>query len=460
MPRKNSKDTWAIIMMAGMGTRMKSKVPKVLHKACGLTLGRWVLDACDTAGVSDRVIVVGHEAEKVMAEFEGESFALQEPQKGTGHAVMVGIEKVSKDAKRVVILSGDVPCLKPDTIGALVRFHSINKCAATVLSFYPPDACGYGRVIRDSEGIFQAIVEDKDLKSAEHEIEECNSGIYVFERDALAKSLKAIKPSSRSGEYHLPDVLPYIMKNKGKVEAVGVPDWMEAMGINTRLELSEASDYLRWQIAEAHMASGVTIVDPATTWISPTVIIGRDSIINPGSILMGSTKIGESCRIGPYSQLENVTVGKRCKIQNSVLEDCRIDDDAKVGPYAHIRPGTRIRKGARAGNFVEMKNTDFGERSKCGHLTYLGDAIVGKDVNVGAGTITCNYDGSSKNQTEIEDGVFIGSDSILVAPIKIGKEAYTAAGSTLTRDVPPRALAFGRAKQVVKEGWVKKKGKK
>ena len=208
------------------------------------------------------------------------------------------------------------------------------------------------------------------------------------------------------------------------------------------------------------MANGVTIVDPASTWIGPRVVLGTDVTINPGSILSGDTRVGDGSRIGPYAQLDDTIVGINCKVQNSVLESCRIDDDAKIGPYAHIRPNTRIRKGARVGNFVEMKNTDFGEGSKSGHLTYLGDAVVGKDVNVGAGTITCNYNGSDKNQTVIEDGVFVGSDSILVAPIKIGEEAYTAAGSTLTRDVPPRALAFGRARQTVKEGWVKKKEKK
>jgi bifunctional UDP-N-acetylglucosamine pyrophosphorylase / glucosamine-1-phosphate N-acetyltransferase len=454
MSPKKLTDTCAIIMMAGMGTRLKSETPKVLHKVCGESLGRWVLDACNFAGLKSRVIVVGHKAEVVQEAFEGETFALQSPQKGTGHAVMVGLKSAPKDAKKIFVLSGDVPCLKPSTIKNILKYHEKSGCKATVLSFFPPDPCGYGRIVRDEDLEFVEIIEDKDLTGDPHELGECNSGIYVFDHAALSVGLSKIKPSKRSGEYHLPDVLTYILKTGGKVDVIPAFDYMEAVGVNNRIELMEASDYLRWQIAEAHMIQGVTIIDPANTWIGPRVIIGKDCTINPGCILMGDTKIGEGSRIGPYAQLENVIAGKNTKIQNSVCEDCRIDEDAKIGPYAHIRPKSRIRKGARVGNFVEMKNTDFGDGSKCGHLTYLGDATVGKECNIGAGTITCNYDGEKKNNTVIEDGVFVGSDSILVAPIKIGKESYTAAGSTLTQDVPPRALAFGRARQSVKEGWV------
>jgi len=454
---KKKEDTWAIIMMAGMGTRMKSDVPKVLHEVCGLKMGEWVLNACTAAGVKNRVVVVGHHAEEVMAAFQGETFALQHPQKGTGHAVMVGLEKVPQSASTVLILSGDVPCLKPATISRLLKAHKKFQCEALVLSFFPPDPGGYGRIIRDNDGRFTSIVEDKDLKGDLRDTCECNSGIYVFERSALADSLKKVKPSKRSGEYHLPDALQHIMRAGGKVEVVWIEDWMEAAGVNNRAELAEVGHYLRWQIAESHMMKGVTIVDPAATWIGPKVTLGRDCIIMPGSIIMGSTKVGEGSTIGPNSQLENVQVGKKCKIVYSVLENCRVDDGVSIGPFAHIRPGTRIRKGAKVGNFVEMKNTDFGEGSKSGHLTYLGDAIVGNKVNIGAGTITCNFDGEKKNVTVIEDDVFVGSDSILVAPITIGKGAYTAAGSTLTQNVPPGALAVGRAKQVVKEGWVERK---
>lgn len=459
MATTSSKDTWAIVMMAGMGTRMKSDQVKVLHDICGQPMAKWVLDSCDRAGLTNRVIVVGHQAGKLMEKFPGETFAVQEPQKGTGHAVMVGMEKVPLDAKNIVILSGDVPCLDTITIEAMIAYHAENDIAATILSFFPPDPCGYGRIIRDSGDAVLSIVEDKDLKGDQREIEECNSGIYVFDRAKLGNSLAKMEPSERSGEYHLPDAVLNMIESRGvgSVHAVAVDEWMEAMGVNSRVELAEATDFLRWRICEAHMASGVTIVDPPSTWIGPDAKLGRDSVIHPGCIIMGATEIGEGCSIGPYTELQSVIVARNCRIMHSVLEECRIDDDVKIGPYAHIRPGTRIREGARVGNFVEMKKTDFGERSKSGHLTYLGDTVVGKDVNVGAGTITCNFDGESKNVTEIEDGVFVGSDTILVAPIRIGHDAYTAAGSTLTKDVPPFALAFGRARQTVKDDWVKKR---
>jgi len=301
-----------------------------------------------------------------------------------------------------------------------------------------------------------AIVEQKDLTPQQDDIEECNSGIYIFNRKELDKSLKKIKPNSKSGEYHLPDVLLHMLKSGCAVDAIGVHDWMEATGVNTRLELSEASDYIRWRTIEFHMSRGVTFSDPASAWIGGKVKIGTDTTIQQGSILMGETSVGKNSVIGPYTELVDTKVGNETKIMHSLCEECRIDNGVKIGPYAHLRPGTRVRNGAKIGNFVEMKNTDFGPGSKSGHLTYLGDTVVGKDVNVGAGTITCNYDGISKHVTEIGDNVFLGSNTILVAPIKIGKNVYTAAGSTLTKDVPPNSLAFGRTTQHVKKGWVKK----
>lgn len=438
-----------------MGTRMKSAIPKVLHHACGQPLGKWVIDSCRKAGLDNRVIVVGHEADTVSATFPDEKFELQSPQHGTGHAVMVGMNGVPKSAKNVLILSGDVPCLQADTISNLIKHHEKKKLSATVLSFFPPEPSHYGRMIRDENFNLQSITESKDLKGDDVYIEECNSGIYVFNRKELDEALGKLKPNEKSGEYHLPDVLDYMLEKGLKIDAVAVEDWMEAMGVNNRVELSEAGDYLRWKIAEKHMLNGVTITDVGTTWIGPDVKIGKDSTIMPGTIIMGQTKIGEGSVIGPYTQATDVSIGKYAVIRQSVLLECQIDDEVTIGPFAHIRPKSRLHKKSHVGNFVEMKKTDFGEGSKSGHLTYLGDTIVGKDVNIGAGTITCNYDGKQKNVTEIGDGTFVGSDSILVAPIKIGKNAYTAAGSTLNQDVPSRALAFGRARQLNKKGWVK-----
>jgi bifunctional UDP-N-acetylglucosamine pyrophosphorylase/glucosamine-1-phosphate N-acetyltransferase len=458
--RDIKKDTWAVIMMAGMGTRMRSKIPKVLHMIMDQPMGRWVLDACDRAGVKNRVVVIGHGADDAKQAFSGENFRLQMPQKGTGHAVMVGMQGVPKSAKRVLILSGDVPCLSPGTIKNLIGFHIKRKANATVLSFIPPDACAYGRIVRDDEGNFVSIVEKADLGREQKEIEECNSGIYVFDYPALVESLKKLKPNRKSGEYHLPDTLDLILKSGRSVEAGLLHEWPEVMGINNRLELAEAADYLRWRIAEEHMLDGVTIVDPAATWIGPKVKLAKDATILPGSILMGETAVGEGSVVGPYTEMTDVRVGKGSHIRHSVLKECRIDNNVTVGPYAHVRPGTRLRDGSHVGDFVELKKTDFGEGSKAGHLTYLGDAVIGKKVNIGAGTITCNYDGKRKHKTEIEDGAFVGSDSILIAPIKIGRDSYIAAGSTLNKDVPPESLAFGRAHQQNKLGWVSKKKKK
>ncbi len=460
MAEKGKSDIWAIVMMAGMGTRMKSNRAKVLHPILDQPMGQWVLDACDKAGVKNRVVVIGYQADKVKEAFEGETFKLQKPQKGTGHAVMVGMEGVPGSAKSVLVLSGDVPCLDSVAIRQFISFHKKRKARATVLSFAPPDLAGYGRIVRDDDGNLLSIVERVDLTREQRDIEECNTGIYVFDYSALSQALKKLRPNKKSGEYHLPDVVRIMLESGEKVEAALLVEWTQAIGINNRLELYEASDYLRWRIAERHMFAGATISDPGTTWIGPKVKLAKDCTIMPGCILTGETRVGEGSVIGPYTELTDAKIGKRSIIRHSVLRGCRVDDDVTVGPYAHIRPGTRLRNGSHVGDFVEFKMTDFGEGSKAGHLSYLGDAKIGKKVNVGAGTITCNYDGKKKHKTTIEDGVFVGSDSILVAPIRIGKDSYTAAGSTLNKDVPPGSLAFARAHQKNKRGWVKKrKGK-
>lgn len=452
-----------VVLAAGKGTRMKSRLPKVLHSVHGLPLIEHVLRTAGRIAPASIVIVVGHQADAVRAVLQSRpeiKFAVQEPQLGTGHALLQAEAALAGASGTVVLLSGDVPLLRAETLQRLVDHHVETGAAATVLTAVAPDPAGYGRIERNDGGI-TGIVEDKDASPAQRAIREINSGIYAFDIAPLFAALRQIGSANAQGEYYLPDLVR-IYRDRGLgVETVTLDDPEEILGVNSRRELAQVGQSLRRIRNEALMDSGVTIVDPATAFIGPDVTIGRDTIIHPNVYLEGRTAIGEGCeiqcgvRIVDSIVADNVVVNSYC-----VIRESRIERGADVGPFAHVRPQSHVGEEAHVGAFVELKKTRMGRGAKAGHLAYLGDAVIGEKVNVGAGVITVNYDGQKKHQTTVEDGAFIGSDAQLIAPVTVGKGAYVAAGSSITEHVPPGALAIGRGKQVNKEGWVEKKNKK
>jgi bifunctional UDP-N-acetylglucosamine pyrophosphorylase/glucosamine-1-phosphate N-acetyltransferase len=456
-------DTHVVILAAGKGTRMKSAEPKVLHRAAGFSLIDHVLRAADSLQPSTIVVVVGHMADRVKAALGkrlGLGFALQEPQRGTGHALLQVEPHLAGGSGTVVLLSGDVPLLRPATLQALVKAHTARGAAATVLTARVDRPQGYGRIVRE-RGQIAAIVEDKDATPAEREIDEINSGIYAFALEPLFTALKSIGARNAQGEYYLPDLVRIYREQGLAVGTVSLDDPREIMGVNSRRELADVTAILQSTRNEELMAAGVTIIDPATAWIGPDVIVGADTVIHPNVYIEGRTRIGSGCEIHAGVRIVDSTLDDGVVINNyCVILESRIDSGARVGPFAHIRPQSHIGEDAQVGNFVELKKTVLGRRSKANHLSYLGDATIGEQVNVGAGTITCNYDGTDKHPTVIEDGAFIGSDTQLVAPVRVGKGAYVAAGSSIVEDVPAGALGIARSKQVNKEGWVKKNRQK
>ncbi len=451
-------DTHIVILAAGKGTRMKSTLPKVLHKAGELPLLEHVFR---TAGALDPVsttVIVGHQADVVQQSTPkrlGLSFAVQEPQLGTGHALLQAEPFLSGRQGTVVLLSGDVPLLRPDTLKALVQTHSERKAAATVLTAAMADPHGYGRIIRDDSGAICAIVEHKDATPEQRRVSEINSGIYAFDLDGLFAALKTIGSTNAQGEYYLPDLVT-IYRGRGLVvETVVAQDSREILGVNSRRELAEVSAILKTTRNETLMESGVTIIDPNSAFIGPDVTIGADTIIHPGVYLEGRTSIGSGCVINSGVRIVDSRIEDGVVINNfCVVSDSHISRGARLGPFAHIRPQSNVGEDAHVGNFVELKKTTLGRGSKANHLSYLGDATIGEKVNIGAGTITCNYDGVHKHPTVIEDGAFIGSDSQLIAPVRIGEGAYVAAGSSITEDVDAGSLAIARGKQTNKPGWV------
>lgn len=454
-------DIHIVILAAGKGTRMKSALPKVLHRAADLSLIDHVLRAA--GGVSPRsiVVVVGHEAEAVkdaLGKRLGLRFALQEPQLGTGHALLQAEPMLAGARGTLVLLSGDVPLLRGDTLRSLVEKHQTSGAAATVLTAVVDRPEGYGRIVRDTRGRIGAIVEHKDASVEERAITEINSGVYAFDLAPLFGSLRAIGASNAQGEYYLPDLVKIYRTRGLTVETVTVDEPREILGVNSRKELADVAAILKTTKNEALMAAGVTIVDPATTYIGADVEVGTDTVIHPGVYLEGHTRIGSGCEIHSGVRIVDSTLADRVVVNNfCVITESHIASGARIGPFAHLRPQSDVREDAHVGNFVELKKTTLGRGSKASHLTYLGDATIGEKVNVGAGTITCNYDGTHKHPTVIEDGAFIGSDSQLIAPVRVGKGAYVAAGSSITEDVPADSLAIARGKQVNKEGWVAKK---
>jgi bifunctional UDP-N-acetylglucosamine pyrophosphorylase/glucosamine-1-phosphate N-acetyltransferase len=450
-------DIHVVVLAAGKGTRMKSAIPKVLHHAAGLPLIDHVLRAAASLVPQSIVVVVGHEAEQLKVALSkrlGLSFAVQEPQLGTGHALLQAEPMLGQAQGTLVLLSGDAPLIGAATLAALVDRHVEQRAAATVLTAVVDRPDGYGRIVRE-DGAIASIVEHKDASTTEREIGEINSGIYAFDIAPLFGALREIGSSNAQGEYYLPDLVRIYRSRGLTVETVTLADSREILGVNSRKELAEVGAILRTTKLDALMAAGVTIIDPATTFVEPDVAIGADTIIHPGVYLEGQTRIGSRCEIHSGVRVINTSIDDQVVINNfCVIENSHISSGAVVGPFARLRPESKVGEDAHVGNFVELKKTTFGRGSKAGHLAYLGDSTIGENVNIGAGTITCNYDGVAKHPTVIEDGAFIGSDSQLIAPVRVGRGSYVAAGSSITKDVPPDTLAIARSKQVNKEGWV------
>jgi bifunctional UDP-N-acetylglucosamine pyrophosphorylase/glucosamine-1-phosphate N-acetyltransferase len=453
-------DIHVVVLAAGRGTRMKSEVPKVLHRIAGLSIIERVLRVSAAVGPSSTTMVVGHAANQVrdhLSQAKDVDFVLQEEQKGTAHALLQTRPLLERRRGTVVLLSGDVPLLKTATVRSLIEAHVGAEAAATVVTATVARPFSYGRIVRTG-GRITRIVEERDASPAQRKITEINSGIYAFELGSLFSALDAIQPANSQGEFYLPDLVGIFRKRRRTVATWTVTDVNEIRGINSRSELAEVTQMVRQQKNEELMAAGVTLIDPATTYVDADVEIGADTVLHPFVILEGKTKVGSACEIHAGSRLVNSTIADRVTIRNhTVVSDSTVESGAIVGPFAHIRPGTRIGEEAHVGNFVELKKTSLGAGAKANHLSYLGDAEIGSRTNVGAGTITCNYDGHQKHRTIIGSGAFVGSDSTLVAPITIGDGSYIAAGSTITDDVPAGALAIARGRQENKSGWVEKR---
>jgi len=449
-------------MAAGKGTRLKSKHPKVLHEVGGKPLlAHAIAAATKLIPAHDVFAIIGHEADRVRAAVEptGVNFVLQKEQRGTGHALMAAREALS-GYDQVIVLSGDAPLITAETIQKLRDFHAKHKSAMTILTANLPDPTGYGRVIRKRAGSdeVERIVEEKSASPAQKKMKEINSGFYAFAVTPLFRYIDRLQTDNPHGEFYLTDMAGVLRQARQRVTAVAANDPHEILGANTRAELAAMDQRFRFAKCEQLMANGVTIFYPQTCVIDSDVEVGPDSMIEPFVQLRGHTRIGSDCRIGSYSVIRNSALGDSVVIlPGCVIDDSRIDAGASLGPYSRLRPGNEVGEGAHIGNFVEMKKTRMGKGSKAGHLTYLGDSEIGEKVNIGAGTITCNYDGARKHKTVIEDGVFVGSDSTLVAPVTIGKGSYVAAASCITDDVPADALAVARGRQIVKDGWAKQK---
>ncbi len=451
-------------MAAGKGTRLKSKRPKVLHEIGGQALLLHVISAAKTIVPAKKIYcVIGHEADRVKAAVEhtGVGFVLQAEQRGTGHALQMVKAWFAMNGgdvpENLMVLSGDVPLIRTETLKRLVEIHTQEKAAMTILTAIPESAFGYGRVLRAKEGSIEvkAIIEQKDLSAEQEYVREINSGIYCFATKALFAQLDSLSNKNENGEFYLTDAASLLVTGGERVVAIAAESADEVLGANTIAEMMHLDATVRAATAKRLMAQGVTIFRPETCVIDKQVDVGSDTVIEPYVQLLGATKIGEDCRIRSYSVIQNSTLANDVLVRNGcVLDEATIGMGAMLGPYAHLRPGSEIGDGAHVGNFVETKKTKMGRGSKANHLSYLGDAEIGAGVNIGAGAITCNYDGVHKHTTKIGDGAFVGSDTTLVAPLTVGEGAYIAAGSCITEDVPTGALALGRSRQTTKPGWV------
>ena len=439
---------------------MKSTLPKVLHRLAGRSIVEYVLGAAATLNPSTITLVVGHQSDALTRGLGGRpnlQFVIQEPQLGTAHAVMQAESVLGGRTGTLVLLYADVPLLRGETLQALVRSHQQEGAAATVLTASVERPYGYGRIVR-TNGRIARIVEERDATPAERAIREINSGVYALDLEPLFPALRSVASQNAQGEFYLTDLVAIYRRRRLAVGTVLVADPNEIRGINSRTELAEVGALVRQQKNEELMAAGVTIVDPATTYVDPDVVIGPDTVLHPNVYLEGQTRIGAACEIHSGVRIVDSTLGDRVTVNNyTVVTGATVASEVRLGPFAHLRPGSEVGEAAHIGNFVELKKTAFGAGSKASHLSYLGDATIGAGVNIGAGTITCNYDGRVKHATVIEDGAFIGSDSQLVAPVRVGKGAYVAAGSSIVEDVPPGALGIARGRQANIAGWVDRK---
>lgn len=453
----------AIVLAAGLGTRMKSKRHKVLHEVCGKPMILHILDELEKLELNQVIVVVGQQKEAVSAVVAGRAeIAVQEQQLGTGHAVQAAAGLLNAENDTTVVLYGDAPLIRAETLDRLLTEREARGASATVLTAHVRNPHGLGRVILGSGGLVDRIVEEKDASPEERDIHLINTGIYAYQTSDLLESLQHLTPDNAQGEYYLTDTLE-ILRNAGKpVYAVQVDDEREIASVNDRAQLAVVEGILRERICEYWARQGVTIINPAHTYIGLDVQIGRDSVILPGTILEGKTVIGEDCVVGPNSRLSNVTLHDRVTVEQSVLVDSEVGSDTNVGPFAYVRPGSRIGEHVKIGDFVEIKNSAIGDCTKVSHLAYVGDADIGQRVNIGCGVITVNYDGERKHKTVVGDDSFVGSNVNLIAPVKVGKGAYLCAGSTITDEVPDDGFAIGRSRQVTKsdyvKAWKRKKG--
>ena len=461
--REGRREVLALVLAAGLGKRMQSKWSKLLHPLAGRPMVRHVVEATKDAGVARAVVVVGTQAEEVRRAIGDHdkrvAFAFQKDQLGTGHAVLCAERQFQGHLGDVLILNGDLPAIRPETLRTFVAYHRAHGAPLSLLTTVLGDPRGYGRVIRNYGGDLSRIVEESDATPDERATQEINCGIYCADSQALFRPLRRATRDNAQGEIYLTDLVEILRKDGRKVAAYRHPDPREVLGVNDRRELAGAARALYRRKADALMIAGVTLLDPETTYIDAQVSIGRDTVIEPGVMILGDTQIGAEARIGLGTRIADAAIGDATEIlPYCVIGQSRIGRSCRIGPFAHLRPDSALDDETRVGNFVETKKTRLGRGSKANHLAYLGDAEIGRDVNIGAGTITCNYDGVAKHRTVIEDGVFIGSDTQLVAPVRVRKGAFVGAGSTITRDVPAHALALSRARQETKEGWARRFG--
>ncbi|OHR45902.1 MULTISPECIES: bifunctional UDP-N-acetylglucosamine diphosphorylase/glucosamine-1-phosphate N-acetyltransferase GlmU [unclassified Staphylococcus] len=448
---------YAVVLAAGKGTRMKSKLYKVLHKVAGKSMIEHVVDSVKQAGTDEIVTIVGHGAESVKETLGSQSsYSFQEEQLGTAHAVKMAADELKGKEGTTLVVCGDTPLITPETLKALADYHEAQQAGVTVLSATADNPFGYGRIVRDQDGRLAKIVEQKDATEAEREIDEISTGIFAFDNVLLFELLEKVKNDNAQGEYYLPDVITLALEAGKIADAYRTDDFDEIMGVNDRVALSKAEAAYRERVNEYHMRNGVTLIDPASTYIEADVQIGMDTIIEPGAHLGKGTVIGEDTVIGQYSDVNNSTIGNRTTIKQSVVNDATVGDDTTVGPFAQLRPNAHLGNEVKVGNFVEVKKAELKDGAKVSHLSYIGDAEIGERTNVGCGSITVNYDGKNKFKTIIGKDSFIGCNTNLVAPVTVGDGVLIAAGSTITDDIPNDSLALARARQTTKLGYLNK----